>query len=97
MSHRLPGKELYSAVMTDDKRSHAMMRFHYGFFDGALEPWTDVIVDWTPDCRDTGELVYVDPACMGEMMKSLLSKYSEPEHRFLAANVLQRRLTRYCR
>ena len=42
------------AVMTDDKRSHAMIRFHYGFFDGALEPWTDVIVNWTPDCRDTG-------------------------------------------
>jgi hypothetical protein len=42
-----------AAVMTDDKRSHAMMRFHYGFFDGALEPWTVVVVKWTPDCRDT--------------------------------------------
>lgn len=44
------------AVMTDDRRVHAMLRFWWGLSDTATEPWSEVVVKWTPDCRDTGNM-----------------------------------------
>lgn len=44
------------AVMTDDRRVHAMLRFWWGLGDSTLEPWTEVVVKWTEDCRDTGNM-----------------------------------------
>lgn len=51
------GKKIRTpSVMTDDRRVHAMLRFWWGLGDTAIEPWSEVVIKWTADCRDTGNI-----------------------------------------